>query len=159
MPKSEESSNDAFLCGKYVTPLPNTALDQDRFVIGATHEYKDDALSLKETIEELKSRSYSLAPKIWDHGKVDRLTTGVRLQSERGNLGRMPIIGQYNNTSNTAINHQNLWLFTGLSSRGLIYHGVFGKWLAAAVLKGDEETVRTQFPEFDWWRKKLKGAA
>ena len=38
------------------------------------------------------------------------------------------------------------WLFTGLGVRGLLYHGVMAKQLAAAVLESDEglldDTVR-----------------
>ena len=76
------------------------------------------------------------------------------MQSNRGKFGRMPIIGKYNNSaSKDTIRHQNTWIFTGLSSRGLIYHGVFGRWLANAILHDDEEKIREEFAEFDWWQK------
>lgn len=45
-------------------------------------------------------------------------------------------------------------MFAGLSSRGLIYHGLFGRWLADAVLRDDEERLRDGFAEFDWWKRR-----
>lgn len=34
-----------------------------------------------------------------------------------------------------------LWLFTGLGSRGLIHHALLGRAVASAVLAGDEELL------------------
>mmetsp|Transcript_4051 Transcript_4051/g.10278 ORF Transcript_4051/g.10278 Transcript_4051/m.10278 type:complete len:468 (+) Transcript_4051:41-1444(+) len=158
LPSQEDPVNEAFLCGKYVTPLPNQTDTKDgsqqRFVIGATHEFKTEPFSPNEVTEELKSRTYQFAKHLWDNGTADRLTIGVRLQSNRGSLGRMPIIGRYNNASKSdALCHHNPWIFTGLSSRGLIYHGLFGRWLANAVLHDNEEALRTEFTEYDWWKR------
>ena len=90
------------------------------------------------------------------NGTVDRLTTGVRLQSNRGRFGKMPIVGRYEHTAETAIRHENCWIFTGLSSRGLIYHGLFGRWLAESVLRDEEETMREQFAEIGGERRRRK---
>ena len=111
-------------------------------------------------IDELKSRTYDLAKGLWDRGTVDRLTSGVRLQTNRGRFGRMPMVGRYRNDddgdgsggSSGGVSHRNSWIFAGLSSRGLIYHGLFGSWLADAVLQDDEERLRDEFADFDWWR-------
>ena len=165
-------SNEAVLCGKYVSPLPSNYTTSDdpasssssssyrRYVIGATHEFKDDPLTPEEVIDELKSRTYDLAKGLWDRGTVDRLTSGVRLQTNRGRFGRMPMVGRYRNDddgdgsggSSGGVSHRNSWIFAGLSSRGLIYHGLFGSWLADAVLQDDEERLRDEFADFDWWR-------
>ena len=167
-------SNEAVLCGKYVIPLPsnNTTSDDPasssssssyrRYVIGATHEFKDDPLAPEEVIDELRSRTYDLAKGLWDRGTIDGLTSGVRLQTNRGRFGRMPVVGRYRNddddvdesggSSSGGISHRNSWIFAGLSSRGLIYHGLFGSWLADAVLRDDEERLRDEFADFDWWR-------
>ena len=182
--------NEAFLCGKYVAPLEPKNASTPRFVIGATHEYRSKPFSPSEVIEELKSRSYQMAKHFWDNGKVDNLTTGFRMQSNRGNLGeysysmqdihtinlyfflqlsflnvtvpccyivtgRIPIIGRYNDATE-GISHPNTWMFAGLSSRGLIYHGIFGRWLAEAILLDDEEHLESQFAEYNWWKKKNK---
>ncbi|KAL9179940.1 hypothetical protein ACHAXT_007910, partial [Thalassiosira profunda] len=154
LPGSDATTNEAFLCGKYVSPLPQLDASSQRFVIGATHEFKSEAFDPEEVLEELKGRSYPLAPSLWDNGSVDRLTTGFRMQSHRGAFGRMPIIGRYNSNCNDGMmRHRNAWIFTGLSSRGLIYHGLFGSWLADAILHDDEERVRSHFAEVDWWRR------
>ena len=162
-------SNEAILCGKYVSPLPSDAATGDdpassssyrRYVIGATHEFKDDPLTPEEVIDELRGRTYDLARGLWDRGTVDGLTSGVRMQTNRGRFGRMPIVGRYRNDGGEesgggpsgSIRHRNLWIFAGLSSRGLIYHGLFGSWLADAVLHDDEERLRDEFADFDWWR-------
>lgn len=148
--ENNKKPNEALLCGKYISPLP-TANDSalDRIVIGATHEFKDDPLTPEEVVDELKSRTNDFAKDIWHNGKVDRLTTGIRMQSNRGKYGRMPIIGRLNSS-----HHNNSWIFTGLSSRGLIYHGIFGKWLANAVIHNDETVIQDDFSDYDWWKKK-----
>jgi len=148
--ENNKKPNEALLCGKYISPLP-TANDSalDRIVIGATHEFKDDPLTPEEVVDELKSRTNDFAKDIWHNGKVDRLTTGIRMQSNRGKYGRMPIIGRLNSS-----HHNNSWIFTGLSSRGLIYHGIFGKWLANAVIHNDETIIQDDFSDYDWWEKR-----
>ena len=173
--------DEALLCGKYVSPLPPSSTDTTttastttnsntsrRYVIGATHEYQSIPLSTNEVQEELKSRTYQMAKQLWECGTIDKITCGVRVQSTRGKYGRMPIVGRINTTTTTTttnasstsstitagISHHNTWIFTGLSSRGLIYHGLFGSWLANAILHNDESKIREKFPEFDWWRVK-----
>lgn len=170
---NESIVNEAMLCGKYISPLQtSTALEgsnernkRQKFVVGASHEFQEIPLTPSELADELKSRSYSLAPHLWDNGTIDRLTMGVRVQSHRGKFGRMPIIGrysmldgQYGTAADGSANyddnivHPNLWIFTGLSSRGMIYHALFGKWLADAIINDNEEVVREHFDEFDWWK-------
>ena len=147
--ENNKKPNEALLCGKYISPLPTANDTNDRVVIGATHEFKDDALTTDEVVNELRSRTNEFAKDIWENGKVDRLTTGIRMQSNRGKYGRMPMIGRLNSS-----HHNNSWIFTGLSSRGLIYHGIFGKWLANAVLHDDEAVIQDDFTDYDWWKKK-----
>ena len=157
VPKTE-----ALLCGKYVTPLPMSLAEsqmahsksKERFVIGATHEYSTK-FSEDEVFNELKQRSYQLAPRLWDNGVVQKLTCGIRMQSTRGKYGRMPIVGRIPSSEGRRDN-DNTWVFTGLSSRGLIYHGLFGHWLAEAVLHDDESMLSRHFAEFDWWKKNAK---
>ena len=155
LPSADDSGKlqEALLCGKYVSPLPTNPNNDatNRYLIGATHEFKDDPLSAEEVREELKRQTYEIARNLWDHGTSTRLTTGVRLQSRRGTFGRMPIVGRYQ-TSTSGIIHPNSWIFTGLSSRGLIYHGLFGRWIANAVLHDNEEEMRDEFKDFDWWK-------
>eukprot|EP00956_Cyclotella_meneghiniana_P013384 scaffold19311_cov69-Cyclotella_meneghiniana.AAC.2 len=83
--------NEALLSGKYISPLPISLAESriaqsksnKRFVIGATHEYSTK-FSEDEVFNELKQRSYQLAPQLWDNGVVEKLTCGIRMQSNRG---------------------------------------------------------------------------
>jgi glycine/D-amino acid oxidase-like deaminating enzyme len=138
------TTNEAVLCGKYVTPM----LQKGQMLIGATHEYKAEALSEAEVWDELKNRSYQLAPDLWDHGTVGTITSGYRVQSKRGKYGRLPVIGR-----SCGDIHDNSWLFTGLSSRGLIYHGVFGDILSSAIVENSETSMLEQYPDLNWWKK------
>jgi glycine/D-amino acid oxidase-like deaminating enzyme len=133
----------AMLCGKYVSPL----LEQNRVLVGATHEFAEKPLSQENVKADLKQKSYPFASNIWDDASIDKITCGFRVQSDRGRYGRMPIIGRYD----TPI-HKNAWIFTGLSSRGLLYHGVFGDMLTKMILSLDEEEL--EHPDLDWWNKK-----
>jgi hypothetical protein len=65
----EDEFDNAVLCGKYVSPLP----ERDCVLIGATHEFKKDF-----------ERSYEFASSIWDkEGSIDDMTIGYRVQSNR----------------------------------------------------------------------------
>ena len=155
-----ETINEALLCGKYISPIPSNTIDNQsdmprnnnsrEFIIGATHEYKEIPLSQEEVFQELKQRSYQLAPRLWDNGVINKLTSGIRMQSNRGKNGRMPIVGKLPSE------RKKSWIFTGLSSRGLIYHGLFGRWLAEAVLNDDEQILHGHFEEYDWWKRKKR---
>jgi glycine/D-amino acid oxidase-like deaminating enzyme len=137
----EGHSINALLCGKYISPLP----EPNRVLIGATHEFMSDPLDRDQVEKELRDRSYIFASSVWDNGTIDRITSGYRIQSNRGKHGRLPIIGQYQSP-----HHPNTWIFTGLSSRGLLYHGIFGEFLSDMIL-GDANM--TSLPvEIDWWK-------
>ena len=134
---------EAVLCGKYVSPL---AVD-GKMLVGATHEFKAKPLTRDEVAKDLFQRSSDLAPHIWKSGSVDKTTSGWRVQSERGSSGRIPIIGRL------ADKHDK-WIFTGLGSRGLIHHGIYGKVLAKAVLDNDDTILTKTIPQSDWWKKR-----
>lgn len=132
--------NEAVLSGKYLTPLPVP----NHVLIGATHEYKSKPLDRSSVVEELKMRSFELSPFVWKHGEIVKVTTGYRVQSKRGKYGRMPIIGRFICPEV----HENIWLITGLSSRGLIYHGIFGDLLSDCINQNDEDSISHLL----WWK-------
>jgi glycine/D-amino acid oxidase-like deaminating enzyme len=138
--QTNESVNlsHARLCGKYISPLPL----QSRILVGATHEFQTQPLSQEKVVAELKERTAPFFP--WNSSlEVDRVTCGVRVQSARGRTGRRPIVGRLS---------QAEWIFTGLSSRGLLYHGIYGKLLADAILADDEQVLLDHCPDIFWWR-------
>mmetsp|Transcript_13572 Transcript_13572/g.30316 ORF Transcript_13572/g.30316 Transcript_13572/m.30316 type:complete len:387 (+) Transcript_13572:3-1163(+) len=132
---------NAILCGKYVAPL----LESGRVVVGATHEFKEEAYTPAEVEAELRERSYHFASGPWDNGTVEEVTIGYRVQSNRGPKGRLPIIGKLDTS-----HHQNSWVFTGLSGRGILYHGIYGDILSNLILNKPIEGSSQEI--IDWWR-------
>jgi len=158
--ETQSPSYEAVLCGKYVTPL----LESNKMLIGATHEFQRDPMTAEEVTKDLRERSYDLAPWLWDDGVVDTITHGWRVQSNRGPHGRTPILGRIPSplslSSTTEegddidfVLHDNAWIFTGLSSRGLIHHGLYGEILTDAILANDEEGMFVKHSHLQWWKK------
>ena len=124
-------------------------VSQKHFVVlaGATHEFKEEPFSADEVEVALKGRSYHFASRPWDTGTIDTITTGYRVQSNRGPNGRMPIVGKVENPL-----HENSWVFTGLSGRGVLYHGIYGDLISDLILN---QPVQNQdlLKTMDWWQK------
>merc|ERR1712129_156147 len=133
--------NEAVLCGKYIVPLP----ESQNVLVGATHEFGPEPFSETKVKEELLKRSRTLSPFVWEHGKILKITQGYRVQSRRTHFGRMPIIRRLQN-------HPNTWVFTGLSNRGLVYHGLYGDLLSTAILQNSSDINNTNYPETSWWK-------
>lgn len=132
--------NEAILSGKYMTPLPNS----NHVLIGATHEYKAKPLDRSAVVDELQIRSFELSPFVWENSEIVKITSGYRVQSKRGKDGRMPIIGRLSCPEV----QKNIWLITGLSSRGLIYHGIFGSLLSDCISQNNEDSISHLL----WWK-------
>ena len=113
-------------------------------LIGATHEFSDVPLDPDQVAAELRRRTSPFASDIWENGTIDRLTCGYRVQSNRGRHGRLPIVGKVDESF-----HGNAWIYTGLSSRGLLYHGIFGEILASKILQTESEY---NVVDLDWWK-------
>ena len=69
------------------------------------------------------------------------------MQSNRGPCGRLPIVGKFKNC-----HHPNSWVFTGLSGRGMLYHGIYGDLLSNLIL-GNMNEDSDHKKNMDWWRK------
>jgi hypothetical protein len=97
---------------------------------------------------------------------LDRITCGYRVQSTRSAYGRRPIIGQLQTptlstsstgnrtkaTTATTTAQGTHWIFTGLSSRGLLYHALYGELLAQAIVQNDETILLQYCPDLLWWK-------
>lgn len=157
----------AMMGGKYVSPLP----DPNLILIGATHEFDEEPWSHDKVREELRERAEVLSPHLWENENavIECYTIGTRVQSERCPRGRLPIIGKLrtrdamstdtrsSSTTDSRHRQQNHWIFTGLSSRGLLYHGFYGKLLAGAIIEGSEHCLEKDCSGFDWWRQPRRG--
>lgn len=146
----DDSVAEAVLCGKYITPT----LTPDCVLVGATHEYGDTLMSKEDVWQELRSRSNDLSPNLWNRGTVKRITCGTRVQSHRTKHGRLPIVGKVPEVGGGQKIHDNAWIYTGLSSRGLLYHGLFGELLANAMWLNDEESMSSIHAKdmINWWK-------
>mmetsp|Transcript_10136 Transcript_10136/g.18413 ORF Transcript_10136/g.18413 Transcript_10136/m.18413 type:complete len:459 (+) Transcript_10136:102-1478(+) len=144
---SNRQNNAALLCGKYISPL----FEKNRVLIGATHEWSSTPpLSTNQVIQDLRQRTIDMAPFVWKHGEIANVTCGYRVQSRRGPLGRLPIIGRLHDCTDI---HNNVYIFTGLSSRGLLYHGLYGDVLTDMILGIQEHESGQEEYNLDWWRK------
>lgn len=149
----------ALLNGKYVSSLPQ----KDLVLVGATHEFQSTSFSQSQVLADLKSRTYEMIPDLWkdmedENGNVslEAVTVGTRVQTPRGAHGRRPIIGKLPNHTSGDENgqiHPNTWIFTGLSSRGLIHHALYGEILARAILENNEELIVQRDMELLWWKR------
>jgi len=117
------------------------------YAASATHEFKNEPLTPDEVEIELKERSYHFASGPWDDCTIDNVTSGDRVQSNRGPYGRLPIIGKLNSP-----HHHNSWVFTGLSGRGILYHGIYGDLLSNVIL-GKRIQNSDHLEKINWWRK------
>jgi len=163
-PANSVAIQDAFLCGKYVSPLPPLIDEKHkeprcRVLVGATHEFKSQATPQEEVEASLKGTTEFMVPRLWDESRyvVDRFTEGYRVQSQRGKFGRLPLIGKLDDAAadgmtNNLLEHKNLWIYTGLSSRGILYHALFARRLVDAAWDNDEASMMEKFPELTWWK-------
>jgi len=132
----------AILAGKYMTPLPDPYLCH----VGATQEQITDLeMTPRDLYDTLLSQTSFLS--LWSSNPaIHRISSGIRVQSRRSHLGRLPMIGQIGTT--------NTYLFSGLSSRGLLYHGIYGDLLTDAIL--GRRDVTEEHPHLNWWRSKAE---
>lgn len=143
---------EPLLCGKYVIPL-----SPQRTLVGATHEYNEEPLSPTTVRADLEERLKGLLPSSLLQARVDRLTSGIRVQSRRvkgqsGNHGRVPIIGEWSPEGMALPPSTSSWIFSGLSSRGLLFHGVYGDLLTDAILAGTEQHIMEKHPHLAFWK-------
>ncbi|MBI3509004.1 MAG: FAD-binding oxidoreductase [Chlamydiia bacterium] len=119
----KKTAGQALLC-RWEEPLPfsllshgHIALTEDPTIcrIGATYEH---GASLSENVvQELKEKVSLFYPPAQDF-EVLEVQSGVRMSPKEG---ARPIVEQIK---------ERIWVFTGLGSRGMLYHALLGKELA-----------------------------
>ena len=136
--QQQQQQQHAILAGKYMTPLPDPTMVH----IGATQEFGTSIMTPKQVQEELTRRTSFLS--LWDsEPTVHRILSGVRVQTQRGHDGRLPILDKRPNQT---------YVFTGLSFRGLLYHGIYGDVLTDDIL-GRRDIFQDHL-HLNWWRPK-----
>lgn len=143
------------LCGEYIVPKSSSFSEEFQvssnsgtnqvLMCGATHEHirltsQSDvisALTAKGSVAEartlLDNKLQRILPATADMRPL-QVNTGVRLATERTNFGKLPIVGRHPVL-------RNVWVLSGLGSRGLVYHALMAKYLTEAIASDDESVI------------------
>lgn len=131
--------------------------------IGSTWEWNSTNYSQNVPNEEASKAMEELVPKalaVYPGIKNWNLTgarAGLRAMPPLTSHGSLPLLGRVDDFVGGNECEEDgackFWLFTGLGSRGLLYHGWLGKVLAQAVLTCNEDLIPCELLE---WRSKIK---
>lgn len=117
--------------------------------MGSTWDWKSRNSSPKvstaeasEALEELLPKAYAIYPdlKKWVFAEA---RAGLRAMPPLTPYGSLPLLGCVNDIVGGNSNCK-YWLFGGLGSRGLLYHGWLGKLMAQAVLSCNEQLIPSE---------------
>lgn len=100
-------------------------------------------------LQELLPKASSVYPSIKDWTFAGA-RAGLRAMPPLTSHGSLPLLGCINDLVG-ANQTCKYWLFGGLGSRGLLYHGWLGKLIAQAVLSGNEDLIPSELTS---WRRK-----
>uniref|UniRef100_A0A162A4L9 FAD dependent oxidoreductase domain-containing protein n=1 Tax=Daucus carota subsp. sativus TaxID=79200 RepID=A0A162A4L9_DAUCS len=126
--------------------------------LGSTWEWKSKNYSQNVTVEEALKALEELLPKAsaiypgiknWDYIAAK---AGLRAMPPLTSHGSLPLLGcidEYLKGKQTC----KFWLFTGLGSRGLLYHAWLGKLIAQAVVSSNEDVIPS---ELIAWKSRMK---
>ena len=156
------NKQDIYLSGEYVIPytLPTSNNDNDKNINnnaqknyllgGCTHEHitssqyeqlystGDKRPDLSVLQQQINHRLQRLYPTLHSDYTPVRTTAGTKVVTNRGTLGRLPVVGRLH-TQNQQFS--NVWVHTGFGSRGLILHGLTSKYLSEAIVHNDESLI------------------
>lgn len=118
---------------------PEEALRRDSSRPSDEGEAREVCAELLARAEELWAPSAAWVPR--------EVLAGVRANTQRTHLGALPYVG-------LVPGPPGRWLLTGLGARGLVYHSLFARWLAAAVLADDPSGLP---PECSAWLRRFDG--
>lgn len=153
--------SNPILSGEYIVPRSGGSL-----ICGATHEHvkfddhqslvaelqntHDDSDLIASTQALLQDRISNLHSSIAQRQPTS-VSGGIRLVTERSAIGRLPIVGRHPG-------YKNVWVLTGLGSRGLIYHALGAQYLREAILADDENLIPSGlWPSSHMKKSKLHG--
>jgi len=167
--REEQLLGSALLCGEYVVPGVDMGREgeegreggEERRVLrcGSTKEYIEDPWGPNPKKEEggegedkmnaLREKAERIYPPLKGGPAAYRITTGIRVATQRSNLGKLPILGRISlrgveKGGKEAGEEGKTWLYTGLGGRGLIHHAFLGERLAEAIVKGEEMMLPSQ---------------
>ncbi|KAL7600569.1 hypothetical protein Lser_V15G23846 [Lactuca serriola] len=125
--------------------------------VGSTWDWKSCNYSQKVSMEEASRALEELLPKASAVYPSLRkwvfygASAGLRAMPPLTGNGSLPLLGRIDDFI-TQNHSSKFWLFSGLGSRGLLYHAWLGKLMAQAVISCDEGVIPQEFTS---WRPKL----
>ncbi|KAI3714973.1 hypothetical protein L6452_21936 [Arctium lappa] len=125
--------------------------------LGSTWEWKscnyEQNVSMEEAskaLKELLPKAAAVYPGITKWA-FKGASAGLRAMPPLTGNGSLPLLGRIDDFISQT-HASKFWLFSGLGSRGLLYHAWLGKLMAQAVLACDEEVIPSELTS---WRSKL----
>tara|TARA_R110000868_G_scaffold37111_4_gene131376 strand:+ start:65865 stop:66953 length:1089 start_codon:yes stop_codon:yes gene_type:complete len=101
------------------------SIDSNKFVIGSTYEHKFEHEGIdQQGLNYLMSRFEKVLPNLKKNSKVVSQWSGVRASTPN----RMPILGEHSEL-------KNLFTFSGLGSKGLLYSAYLSKQLTNHLIQ------------------------
>ncbi len=156
------NKQDIYLSGEYVIPYTppadtnfingkdTTGKKKHYLLGGCTHEHitslqyeqlystGDKHPDLSVLQKQIHHRLQRLYPTMHRDYTPVRTTAGTKVVTNRGTLGRLPVVGRLH-TQNQALS--NVWIHTGFGSRGLILHALTSNYLSEAIIHNDESRI------------------
>jgi glycine/D-amino acid oxidase-like deaminating enzyme len=162
--EEEQFLGSALLCGEYVVPGVDVGREGEEgreggiekrvLRCGSTKEYMKDPWGQQpeeeggregeEKMKALREKAERIYPPLKGGPAAYRITTGIRVATQRSNLGKLPILGRISLRGGEGGGEGETWLYTGLGGRGLIHHAYLGECLAQAILKDEEMLLPSQ---------------
>ncbi|RYG69800.1 FAD-dependent oxidoreductase [archaeon] len=147
-----EPLNVALLSGEYIVPTLDPESGQRVLSCGASHDhlkahdvfsedqqytYRNKAVALSDTSvldTKLQAKLTGIYPSLNTHHTLSIESSGIRLVTERTNLGRLPIVGQHPD-------QKQVYVLSGLGARGLVYHALMADYLVEAIITGNLDVI------------------
>ncbi|XP_071716441.1 uncharacterized protein [Rutidosis leptorrhynchoides] len=117
--------------------------------LGSTWEWKSCNYSQSVSMEEASKAMEELVPKAsavypgirkW---AFDGASAGLRAMPPLTGNGSLPILGRIDDFISQP-HESKFWIFSGLGSRGLLYHAWLGKLMAQAVISCNEDVIPSE---------------
>lgn len=136
----------ALLRGDYIVPIVHNGVNV--LLCGSTKEFIKDfpddnfPTNIEKALKILTPRLQNIHPAITVNlGDVIPAFSraGIRVIPKRTKIGRIPIADRFPLADRT-----NVWVITGLASRGLIHHALVGKYIADACYNNDDSLIPSE---------------
>lgn len=156
----ENKIENPLLCGEYIIPRKIDNENKFKLTCGATREHMKitgeeifEALTEKPIVNdafiEMQNSIFRLSSNVVNK-EVECHASGYRVVTERTIVGKLPIVGKHPELP-------NVWAFSGLGSRGILYHTLMAEYLSNAIINNNELLIPQELhPSHHYIRNKRK---